>query len=177
MRYNVIDVDLAYVISKFLRTSTITAPVPHQIMDKRLYFVMVEDQKRGPYGFDALQAEIKDGRIRLSDLGSCEGLSDWKPLRILLGESPKTAEAPPIQVAPLQDPPTPTRGKTLERQNTVRVNLSQTEAQAPTPKTPSTPAVTSKSTGGMSGIVAAVGIGVFIFVKWVFPWLRDHYLK
>ncbi len=73
-----------------------TAPIRRQIMDKRLYFVIVEDQKRGPYGFDALQAEIKDGRIRLSDLAWCEGRRDWNPLRILLADTQMPIEVPPV---------------------------------------------------------------------------------
>jgi hypothetical protein len=58
------------------------------------YLVKRGDQSFGPYTLADLQRYVQSGNILLEDLAQSEGMSDWVPVRQILGDIPAPTPAP-----------------------------------------------------------------------------------
>src|SRR6267378_1289047 len=73
------------------------------------YLVKRGDQSFGPYTLTDLQRYLQSGNILPEDLAQSEGMSDWVPVRQVLGDIPvatvapatPAVSAPPAQLVPL----------------------------------------------------------------------------
>ena len=73
------------------------------------YLVKRGDQSFGPYSFADLQRYVQSGNVLLDDLAQSEGMTDWVPVRQVMGDIPAPALAPAtpvvtpsqVQVVPL----------------------------------------------------------------------------
>lgn len=67
------------------------------------YFVKRGDQKFGPYTLAELQRYVQSGNITPEDLAQSEGMTDWAPVSLVLGNIPAvaiTSSGPAAQPAP-----------------------------------------------------------------------------
>lgn len=55
------------------------------------YFVKRGEQRFGPYSLPDLQSYVQSGNIASDDLTQSEGMSDWVPVSLVLGNIPVTA--------------------------------------------------------------------------------------
>lgn len=62
------------------------------------YLVKRGEQSFGPYTFADLQRYVQSGNILLEDLAQSEGMTDWVPVRQVMGDIPVAAAAPATTV-------------------------------------------------------------------------------
>jgi hypothetical protein len=76
-------------------------------------FVIVENERKGPYSEKELRVELAAGRIKASQLAWCEGHQTWKSLADILGDAVSLSRSKPLKessdvlnmnVPPLQIP-------------------------------------------------------------------------
>jgi hypothetical protein len=72
------------------------------------YLIKRGEQTFGPYALTDLQRYVQSGNVLLDDLAQSEGLTDWVPVRHILGDIPApivstttTAVTPPVELVPL----------------------------------------------------------------------------
>ena len=63
------------------------------------YLVKRGDQSFGPYSLTDLQRYVQSGNIALDDLTQSEGITDWVPVRQVLGDIPITTATPAATTA------------------------------------------------------------------------------
>jgi hypothetical protein len=67
------------------------------------YFVKRGDERYGPYSLSDLQKYVESGNVLTEDLAQSEGMTDWVPVIIILGNIPvssQNAVAPSIAAQP-----------------------------------------------------------------------------
>jgi GYF domain 2 len=66
------------------------------------YLIKRGEQTFGPYSLTDLQRYVQSGNVLLEDLAQSEGLSDWVPVRQVLGDIPTaTASTTPVVAGPV----------------------------------------------------------------------------
>ena len=72
------------------------------------YLIKRGEQTFGPYALTDLQRYVQSGNVLLDDLAQSEGLTDWVPVRQILGDIPApivstttTAVTPQVELVPL----------------------------------------------------------------------------
>jgi hypothetical protein len=60
------------------------------------WYIARHNQKYGPYSAEELQQLADSGKLAGDDLLWREGLSDWQPARVVLGQFARTAPPPPL---------------------------------------------------------------------------------
>jgi GYF domain 2 len=66
------------------------------------YLIKRGEQTFGPYSLTDLQRYVQSGNVLLEDLAQSEGLSDWVPVRQVLGDIPAaTASTTPVVAGPV----------------------------------------------------------------------------
>jgi hypothetical protein len=63
------------------------------------YLVKRGDQNFGPYSLTDLQRYVQSGNVLLDDLTQSEGITDWVPVRQVLGDIPITTSTPTTMTA------------------------------------------------------------------------------